>query len=237
MKGKGARMFAKRQERMEKFIVGGNSESTEDGTVEKENLTSCSQINHTQKITEIIGNKKDTPNSANSVTDENLFFPSSHTNKTTSDDFQMQQKQLKQKNFEVDSRSESGKEILFSPKERSPWSTFSNTEQSTCSEVQHINLESDSSSYLSDDQYQQKMVFRSVKPPQPTSLCIMSPVDTNVSGSSANLLDKHKQSHFSVSLQNPAAKIWSSVKFDPTANSSSRIKGMMTTEYFMEHND
>ena len=198
MKGKGAKMFAKRQERMERFIIDGNSDQTDDNTFE---TVPAGPLESTKTIT------------------DGYFFKASPDNTTPNQDHLKNPE--KSPCVNVDPLCPlAEREQSFRPKQLSSWPLNSNIEQSINSEVQQISLEpSDISSYQSGDHHLQNTVFRSVKPPQPTLLPATSPVHANVQDVSFKPAFQHKSSLFTLSLESPR-KTWSSVKFNPTAKSN-----------------
>ena len=238
MKGKGAKMFAKRQERMEKFVVDGSVENSSncDDVIEKKNTPpSANYENSTKQKSSICfstnekadfevvsfpdDDEKNSINTANSGEDSFKTENFLNRSRTSIDD---EAKLMKNKDSsKLNDVTELREKPVFSNENKKFNLNFLNNKP----KLEH-NLETKvcSNKIVNETtvDISQKSRFRSVKPP-------ISGVKENSSDlkeSDPIILNLHSKTipQFTPVLKNQN-KTWSSVKFDPASKSASKCLG------------
>ena len=229
MKGKGAKMFAKRQERMEKYIVEGISSAqanTQNNEVYKEEFESASSQ---QFFCEESKSQSQSQRMYTSEADQAKlqFFPSDfHNIKHDEKKYSVLDEQIKGSTAQMNIN-----EKPSCPKQRMPWiSTSSSSEVSKSAEAIFNFRKSNASDNHSQrlEENFSKTGFRKVTPPNPSNLLATLPV-TNEETSSASSL--RSSSTFTVMLQKPT-KAWSPVKFEPKQKSIDSNQGEIVYKFY-----
>lgn len=214
MKGKGAKMFARRQERMEKFVVQGNLQSSENNRETETNYRFLPSYG------------KNFVNSGNdeSTVEKNLDFqPNVYNNEIQTpehESFVDHHRNVSKGFLQPGISLQQNETKYFDISHKNPLCDFQFYEEDSSTESEN-KFSKTIHDETEDSTVSQKPAFRSVKPPT-IATNNLSPYTTNAQPFNFNFLPEAPQ--FKPNSKT-STKVWSSVKFDPTAkdilNSSS----------------
>ena len=212
-------MFARRQKRMEQFVIGNNPEEQEEGTNHK-SILSSEEVSHQENADEVPQSQM------NPIVEK-------ESNMIHSEEEVLRQRPMNDEKLSTEKtnlKTSTSTEGQPMHKERMSWSSSSCTGASNCDDsffddkpdsINHLHEEEEDYSSLGCT----KLGFRTVKPPCPRNISLPSP-DIN----QIQEFNWHRE-EFSLpqftTKTNKSSKTWSSVKFQPKAKESLKPSGEM----------